>query len=200
MTNKFSTSNRIKIGFSFAIVFILVLATNRFDKKRFETVENSLTSVYEDRLVAKGYIYSLNNIFHIQEKMLIDKDQSYKIEAYHNAVSSLLASFKATRLTSEEKSTFRNLRDNFNKLQDLELRYLSADNDTLSDSQKNQIILQLNRIHRNLDQLAIIQQSEGENMTRFAKSSLNTSSLLSNIEIVLIIVVGILVQFIIFYK
>lgn len=200
MTNKLSTSNRIKIGFSFAIVFILVLATNRFDKKRFETVENSLTSVYEDRLVAKGYIYSLNNIFHIQEKMLIDKDQSYKIEAYHNAVSSLLASFKATRLTSEEKSTFRNLRDNFNKLQDLELRYLSADNDTLSDSQKNQIILQLNRIHRNLDQLAIIQQSEGENMTRFAKSSLNTSSLLSNIEIVLIIVVGILVQFIIFYK
>ena len=80
------------------------------------------------------------------------------------------------------------------------MRYLSADNDTLSDSQKNQIILQLNRIHRNLDQLAIIQQSEGENMTRFAKSSLNTSSLLSNIEIVLIIVVGILVQFIIFYK
>lgn len=200
MTNKFSSSNRIKIGFSFAIVFILVLATNRFDKKRFETVENSLTSVYEDRLVAKGYIYSLNNIFHVQEKMLLDKDQSYKIEAYHNAVSSLLASFKATRLTSEEKSTFRNLRDNFNKLQDLELRYLSADNDTLSDSQKNQIILQLNRIHRNLDQLAIIQQSEGENMTRFAKSSLNTSSLLSNIEIVLIIVVGILVQFIIFYK
>lgn len=200
MTNKFSSSNRIKIGFSFAIVFILVLATNRFDKKRFETVENSLTSVYEDRLVAKGYIYSLNNIFHVQEKMLLDKDQSYKIEAYHNAVRSLLASFKATRLTSEEKSTFRNLRDNFNKLQDLELRYLSADNDTLSDSQKNQIILQLNRIHRNLDQLAIIQQSEGENMTRFAKSSLNTSSLLSNIEIVLIIVVGILVQFIIFYK
>lgn len=200
MTNKFSSSNRIKIGFSFAIVFILVLATNRFDKKRFETVENSLTSVYEDRLVAKGYIYSLNNIFHVQEKMLLDKDQSYKIEAYHNAVSSLLASFKATRLTSEEKSTFRNLRDNFNKLQDLELRYLTADNETLNDSQKNQIILQLNRIHRNLDQLAIIQQSEGENMTRFAKSSLNTSSLLSNIEIVLIIVVGILVQFIIFYK
>ncbi len=200
MTNKLSTSSRIKIGFSFAIVFILVLATNRFDKKRFETVENSLTSVYEDRLVAKGYIYSLNNIFHFQEKMLLDKDQSYKIEAYHNAVSSLLASFKATRLTSEEKSTFRNLRDNLNKLQDLELRYLSADNDILSDSQKNQIILQLNRIHRNLDQLAIIQQSEGENMTRFAKSSLNTSSLLSNIEIVLIIVVGIVVQFIIFYK
>ncbi|MGF1554975.1 MCP four helix bundle domain-containing protein [Paucihalobacter sp.] len=200
MTKKLSTSNRIKIGFSFAIVFILVLATNRFDKKRFETVENSLTSVYEDRLVVKGYIYSLNNIFHNQEKMLLDDTQNYSIDSYHNTVSSLFSSFEATRLTSEEKSTFRNLKDNFEKLQDLELRYVSVEGDTISPSQKERIQVQLKRINRNLDQLAIIQQSEGENMTRFAKSSLNTSSLLSNIEIVLIIIVGIVVQFIIFYK
>lgn len=200
MTKKLSTSNRIKIGFSFAIVFILVLATNRFDKKRFETVENSLTSVYEDRLVVKGYIYSLNNIFHNQEKMLLDDTQNYSIDSYHNTVSSLFSSFEATRLTSEEKSTFRNLKDNFEKLQDLELRYVSVEGDTISPSQKERIQVQLKRINRNLDQLAIIQQSEGENMTRFAKSSLNSSSLLSNIEIVLIIIVGIVVQFIIFYK
>lgn len=200
MINKLSTSNRIKIGFAFAIVFILVLATNRFDKKRFETVENSLTSVYEDRLVAKGYIYSLNNIFHNQEKMLLNEPQNYDINSYHNTVSSLFSSFESTKLTSEEKSTFRNLRDNFNKLQELELRYVSVKDDAISASQKEQIQVQLHRIQINLDQLAIIQQSEGENMTRFAKQSLNTSSIMSYIEIALIILVGIIVQFIIFYK
>jgi len=200
MSQKLSTSNRIKIGFAFAIVFLLVLATNRFDKKRFETVENSLTSVYEDRLVVKGYIYTLNNIFHNQEKMLINQAEPYKINSYHNTVNSLLSSFEATRLTTEEKSTLRNLRDNFNKLADLELKHVSTESDSLGVSESDQIKTQISRIQRNLDQLANIQQTEGENMTRFAKNSLNTSSLMSNIEIMLIILVGIIVQFIIFYR
>ena len=67
MTAKISFNNRIKIGFAFAIVFLLVIATNRLDKKRFDTLNTSLTSVYEDRLVAKGYLYELNNIFHEEE-------------------------------------------------------------------------------------------------------------------------------------
>ena len=200
MSQKLSTSNRIKIGFAFAIVFLLVLATNRFDKKRFQTVEDSLTSVYEDRLVAKGYIYSLNNIFHNQEKLLIDSSQVYNVNSYHNTVNSLLNSFEAKRLTTEEKSTLRNLRENFSKLQDLELKLVSVESSNINISQKEQIQTQLKRIQRNLDQLASIQQTEGENMTRFAKSSLNTSSLMSNIEIILIILVGIVVQFIIFYR
>jgi len=200
MTNNLSTSYRIKIGFAFAIVFLLVIATNRFDKKRFQTVEDSLTSVYEDRLVAKGYIYSLNNLFQNQEKLLIDSSQVYSINTYHNTVNSLLNSLESTRLTSEEKSTLRNLRDNFSKLQDAELRLVSLKNAEMSAFQKEQIRTQLTRLQHNLDQLATIQQTEGENMTRFAKNSLNTSSLMSNIEIILIILIGIIVQFIIFYK
>lgn len=200
MGQKLSTSNKIKIGFSFAIVFLLVIATNRFDRKRFKTVENSLTSVYEDRLVAKGYLYALNNIFHNQEKMLIDENEIYALKSYHNTVSSIINSYSATRLTNEEKSTFRNFRDNFSKLQDIELRFVNPENRELKPAQKEQILIQIRRIHRNLDQLAAIQQSEGENMHRFARNSLNTSELVSNIEIILIIVVGIIVQFIIFFK
>lgn len=200
MGQKLSTSNKIKIGFSFAIVFLLVIATNRFDRKRFKTVENSLTSVYEDRLVAKGYLYALNNIFHNQEKMLIDENEIYALKSYHNTVSSIINSYSATRLTNEEKSTFRNFRDNFSKLQDIELRFVNPENRELKPAQKEQILIQIRRIHRNLDQLAAIQQSEGENMHRFARNSLNTSALVSNIEIILIIVVGIIVQFIIFFK
>ncbi|WP_296317227.1 MCP four helix bundle domain-containing protein [Winogradskyella sp. UBA3174] len=196
MGNKISISNRVKIGFSFAIVFLLVLATNRLDKKRFNTIENSLTSVYEDRLVAKGYVYELNNIFHEQEKLLLNNSEYSTKKVSYDKINDLIIEFKSTKLTKEEKLAFSNFQDDFKKLTALE------ESQTLLNSAqvKSKIEAKLNRIQNDLDNLAKIQISEGQIMTQFAQKSLNSSATVSKIEIAVIILIGIAVQFIIFYK
>jgi hypothetical protein len=196
MTTKVSLNNRIKIGFAFAIVFLLVIATNRLDKKRFNTINETLTSVYEDRLVAKGYLYELNNIFQEQEELLILSNETLMSKSYHSEVEELITSYKSTKLTNEEKSSFTNFQIHFRELKKLE-QSLSELN---TDEMKPKVIAQINRIENDLDILAEIQLSEAESLTKFAKNSLETSSFVSRIEIAIIILIGIIVQFIIFYK
>jgi hypothetical protein len=197
MATKISLNNRIKIGFAFAIVFLLVIATNRLDKKRFSTINETLTSVFEDRLVAKGYLYELNNIFHEQEKRLMLNSTSItETSNYHDEVTKLSEAFQATKLTNEEKSSLNNFRTHIKELKTLE-QSLTESN---ADDVKPKVLAQINRIQNDLDILADIQVSEGESLTKFAQSSLNTSSNVSKIEIAVIILIGIIVQFIIFYK
>ena len=196
MSSNFSVGNRIKIGFSFAIVFLLVLATNRLDNKRFNTISETLTSVYEDRLVAKGHLYELSSIFHEQEKLLITTNENISTKAYHATVTQIIEIYKSTKLTNEERSAFANFQKHFKELQLLEQRAT----DINSENYKANVVRQINRIQRDLDVLAKIQLDEGESLTKFAQSSLETSSNISKIEIAVIILIGILVQFIIFYK
>jgi hypothetical protein len=196
MSTKFSLNNRAKIGFSFAIVFLLVFATNRLDKRRFDTVSDALTSVYEDRLVAKGYLYQLSNIFHEQEKLLMQNSENEVSKTYHKMVNTTIEAYKNTKLTTAERTAFSNFQRHFNELQTLELSASQSN----SDSYKANIIRQISRIQNDLDNLAQIQLDEGESLTKFAQSSLKTSSTYSQIEIAIIILIGIIVQFIIFYK
>lgn len=196
MSSKFSLNNRAKIGFAFAIVFLLVLATNRLDKKRFDTISDALTSVYEDRLVAKGYLYQLSSVFHEQEKLLTQNTEVDITKTYHTTVDNTIEAFKGTKLTNSERIAFSNFQRHFNELQALELTAAKSD----STNYKENIVRQINRIQKDLDDLAQIQLDEGESLTKFAQSSIKTSSTFSKIEIALIILIGIIVQFIIFYK
>jgi len=193
-------SNRVKIGFAFAIVFLLVLATNRLDNRRFNTLENSLTSVFEDRLVAKGYIYELNNIFHDKEKRIMNGQKISNIEVYNDKVNGYINDYYNTRLTSEEKSNFSNFKNHYEDYRDLKREIVTQEGDSMSAATKAKLLDQLNRIQKDLDQLASIQIAEGKSMTQFATRTLDSSSLMSNLEIIIIIVIGIVVQFIIFYK
>ncbi len=196
MSLKFSLNNRFKIGFAFAIVFLLVLATNRLDKRRFATINDTLTSVYEDRLVAKGYLYELNTVFHEQEKLLITSTENSSKTLYHTKVNQLIEVYKTTKLTNEERSAFTNFQQHFKTLQALE----QSASETNTDDFKSDLLRQINRIQNDLDVLAKIQLDEGQSLTKFAQSALERSSTISKIEIAVLILIGIIVQFIIFYK
>ena len=55
-----SLYNRINIGLALSIVFLLVFATNRLDKRHFETVQNTVISLHTDRVIAQDLIYKMN--------------------------------------------------------------------------------------------------------------------------------------------
>ncbi|WP_445733782.1 MCP four helix bundle domain-containing protein [Mariniflexile sp.] len=189
MFKKISTSNRINIGFALLVVFLLVLATNRIDKRHFETVQHSLSTVYKDRVVAQDYIYRMNTILHKKEIQLLYSNSTNGRNAMNKEFQTLMDVFSTTKLTLKESKVFESLKENFKKLKIKE-----------QTSANKEVINYLESLRTDLNNLELIQVSESKQMTDIAQKSLNNNKLISQLEIGFLILVGVLFQFIIFYR
>jgi hypothetical protein len=188
MFGKISTSQRIKTGLALALVFILVLATNRIDKHHFETAQFSMRSILNDRLQAKGYLFEMKDIMHQEHLEQLDSVR-HPFKSSGSRIDELLALYQSTRLTQNEKGEFQNLKKH---LQNYETQKGNA---TFALREKELI-----RIQEIISALADIQLVEGRVLAEQAQKSLDANSFLSNIETVILVVTGLIVQFLIFYQ
>ncbi|CAN0603136.1 unnamed protein product, partial [Ectocarpus sp. 12 AP-2014] len=67
MFTKLTLFQRISVGLVLAIAFLLVLGSNRLNKRHFSTIQNTVNSVYKDRVVVQNLIYELSTTFHKKE-------------------------------------------------------------------------------------------------------------------------------------
>lgn len=181
---------RINSGFILAAAFLLVLASNRLNNRNFSTVEQGVDSVFEDRLVVQEYIYTLNNYFHEKELFLANNAVYLDKMPQHPDIKNILVDFANTELTIDESLHLDELRENYAALKRLE------DN----QGNKEKIISVLNSISNNLDELSAVQLSEGKQLTQRSKRSLGMNQLLSTLEIVFLIIIGILFIVIVFKR
>ncbi len=198
MANTLSLSYKLQAGLAMAVVFLLVLATNRLDKRHFTTVQNTVNSVYEDRVVAQDYIYRLNNIFQ-DKRFFIGLHDSLPDGTNENRqIEELLADFEKTKLTTKESFYFKVLQDDFENLKTLE-RSIKSNGVGITENLRSKMESAIKKIMADMDDLAQTQLTESRQLTETAKKSLDTTNLLSNLEIIFLIVIGIIVQVIIFY-
>ena len=193
MPKRRTIKQRIHAGFVLAAAFLLVLASNRLNNRNFSTVEHGVDSVFEDRLVVQEYIYTLNNLFHKKELFLANNALEEESIPQYPEIKTILADFEKTDLTREESLFLTNLKENYAELKTLEGR---AGNNVSEE----QIVSVLNSISRNLDELAEVQLSEGRQLTQRSKRSLGMNQLLSRIEIVFLVIIGVLFLIIVFHK
>ncbi|MEY8847945.1 MCP four helix bundle domain-containing protein [Psychroserpens sp. XS_ASV72] len=189
MSKKNSFSNRINIGFALLVVFLLVFATNRIDKRHFETVQDTLTTVYEDRVVAQDYVYKMNNIMHQKQLQLKDSSKTDNQNNLNKEFATLIDVFSTTKLTPQESKTFEDLKKNFETLKTNE----SKDNTKMLASN-------INAIKTDLNNLALIQLTESKYKVGIAQKSLDTNNLMSTLEMVFLVLIGFIVQFALFYR
>ncbi|WP_088323089.1 hypothetical protein [Polaribacter tangerinus] len=191
MANKLSISNRINIGLALTIVFLLVLATNRIDKRHFETVQETLTTMHKDRVLAQDYVYKMSDIVHKKRLFLIDSNSVFNKTISNKQFETLIDVFATTKLTVNESKTFISLQENFQKLK--------AINQKKGTSFEEENMF-LQALETDLNNLSIIQVSESQNLMSVAQKSLDNNNLISNIEIGFLILIGAIIQFTIFYK
>jgi len=194
MPKRRTIKQRIHTGFVLAAAFLLVLASNRLNNRNFSTVEHGVDSVFEDRLVVQEYIYTLNNLFHKKELYLSSNTRNHKAIPQYPEINSILADFEKTDLTREESLFLTSLKENYAELKTLEANY------TNDGTSKEKIVSVLGSISGNLDELAEVQLSEGRLLTQRSKRSLGMNQLLSTIEIVFLIIIGILFIVIVFHR
>ncbi len=199
MLKKLSLKQRVHAGFILAIAFFLVLASNRLNRRNFSTVEHTVNSVFEDRVVVQEYIYRLNNLFHGKEMDLAQKAQTEIELPADKRILQLLSDFEKTELTREESVHFNFLKENYFELQTLEKGFVVSPEAHQEESKKEMAAL-LKEIGVHLDRLSAVQLSESRQLTFLSKKLLNMNLLLSRLEIAFLIVIGVLFLFIIFHR
>ncbi|MEC3963895.1 MCP four helix bundle domain-containing protein [Flagellimonas halotolerans] len=199
MPKKMSIKQRINAGFILAAAFILVLASNRLNQRNFSTVEQSVNSVFEDRLVVQEYIYRLNNLFHKKELALAKNELNTNMLAESSDIEKILSDFAKTELTVKESRYLSDLRSSYSELQEME-KNLSVKNASGSAEMKRDISSKLTRINNDLDELSEVQLSEGRQLTQRSQRSLGMNQLLSRLEIVFLVIIGILFLLIVFHR
>lgn len=196
MFTKLSIPQRIQIGLVLAVAFLLVLGSNRLDQRHFSTLQTTVNSVYNDRVVVQDYIYQLTSIFYNKELKLVENNSPDISQ--NEKVGQLLIDFGNTELTNDERNHLNKLNGQFEKLGDLENRIINPstniDADLGSIARKT-----LNEIQLSLDALANIQLSESSQLTQLSQKSLGMNIMLSKLEVAFMIVIGIVMMALIFY-
>ncbi|MGY8910753.1 MAG: hypothetical protein ACKVIG_12975 [Flavobacteriales bacterium] len=186
-----SLYNRINIGLALSIVFLLVFATNRLDKRHFETVQNTVISLHTDRVIAQDLIYKMNLIIYNKQLSLLGESSENVNPNLNKDFNLLIEKFSDTKLTKKESQIFEKLKVDFNKLTDLEAKMLENNEEILTN---------INIIKSDLIKLSEIQIKESKNLTSIAQKSLDTNNLMSKLEIGFLVLIGLIIQFTIFYR
>ncbi|WP_282165590.1 hypothetical protein [Cellulophaga baltica] len=198
MFKNFTIAQKVQVGLILGIAFLLVLGTNRLDKRHFSTVQTTVNSVYKDRVIVQNLIYKLNAIFHAKEIRFIRKKDFNTIPDENQKAEELFSAFAATKLTGKEKNVLNGLQDQFQKLKKLETDLFQSS----SSLEENHLISterMLGNMGQNLDVLAKIQLEESRELTQLSNKSLGMTILLSKLEVAFLILIGIAMLALIFY-
>lgn len=181
----FTAQNKIKTTTLIFSVLCLILLTNIQERMMIKRLNETVTSIYEDRVVVGNYILQLSN--HIAEiTQILNSGKTSSINRLTNLlneIDSINIAYDKTYLTETEKVNFKKF-----TAYSIQIKNSIQSNNTaeaLSASLEAEKILKV---------LSSIQVEEGKEKLDEVLSMTNTRSILSYIEIVIIIVISILIQ------
>jgi hypothetical protein len=198
----YAIQQKAQVAFLLALVLLGVFFKNVIDRNNVSELGNSFSSVFEDRLLVESYIYKLSDHLY-QKKLLIDQcsgqvdlDQiKLKITQHNVAIQSLIQEYEKTKLTNQESLFFDSFKKNIHELIMIEDQYLQSQ---YSAEAVPSLEHQFTTATSNLDQLSSIQIAEGKTMTDHSRKIVAGSSILTQFELAMIIVIGLIIQVLIF--
>ncbi len=190
---------KIKWFAGLLLVFFVILATNRIDQANFNKVEDSIVTIYEDRLVVKDLIFKIGSLLEEKRMALATSDTAFfrQRNAVVNAeIDHLLRLFRETRLTEAEDRTLTSFGKQMENLQTDETEL--GNPGTLMAT--NELGIQLDILKRQIQTLSEIQLSEGKRQLLIGSQAIQSSKLLLQVELIVLIVLALGIQFLVLPK
>ena len=185
----YSIKNKLVASIVLIALCLLVLLSNYLDQLHTENVKNSISTMYDDRLVVENYILKMTqNTYEIRE-ILQDNEKPDLTNAMVNLTkefNTTFAIFSKTKLTKIEKETADELIGNFKKLEDV-----------ISRGQ-NVPFIQTDSILASLTKLSVIQLDESKLIMQQVESQYAAIKVTSQFAFALIIVILIVLQILVF--
>ena len=181
----FTTQNKIKTTTLVFSVLCLILLTNIQERMMINRLNMTVTSIYEDRVVVGNYILQLSN--HIEEiiqRLKLDHNANRKyLNRLVAQIDSINVEYDKTYLTETEKVNFMKF-----------TTYTSQINNFINSKNTSEALTASLEAEKILKVLSSIQVEEGKEKLDEVLSMTYTHSILSYLEIVIIIIISILIQ------
>ncbi|MGK7394370.1 MAG: hypothetical protein ACNS62_07345 [Candidatus Cyclobacteriaceae bacterium M3_2C_046] len=191
--------SKIKWILGITIVFFLILATNYIDRNNFRRIQESIETIYADRLIAQDLVFEMSLIS--QEKVLsvATLDSGFNSDNQvdlNNEMDRLIELFRNTKLTQREARVFDDLQNDFMAIRNFENKL----NNGFAREEKQQYKDLLADLNQTIYDLSKIQLDEGRRQLEIAKRAVRSTNLLTTIEVYFLIFLAILLQVIVIYK
>lgn len=190
--------SKVKWILGVLIVFVLIIATNLIDRGNFSRMKDSVVSIYEDRLIAKGLIYDMSKALQKKELAFVTTNSDFYTAEnvkVNKEIEVLIGRFSETGLTKTERKVLEDLVENFEKLKVSEKACVESDFTITEQTKKLLSIVEVD-----LDDLSKIQMSEGRRQMAISQKAIDVVELFTQIEIYLLIFLAIAIQLVIIYK
>ena len=183
-----SVFDKIKWVLGILLVFGLILATNLIDRQHFTAINDSVESIYSDRLVAQNIIYDLSATLYEKQLAYLRPEGAPEVsqEVLNERLRGSIERFAATELTARESELFNRLRNDVERLQQRE-------------ATGERSIADIKRLQDYLDDLSDVQLVEGNREVHKSQKAIGSANFLTQLEITILIVLAILIQVIILY-
>lgn len=189
-------TNKLKWILGITLIFTLILATNYIDRNNFRRIQESIETIYEDRVVAQQLIFEMSLILQhkVQRSLLPDTVGSYaQNSADQIAMKNLLDRFHQTRLTPKEALTLDNYQDDLARLENMEINGISNDNRMAYTGL-------LEKMNQHILVLSQIQLDEGKRQVHISERVVRSIDLLTTYEIYFLAFLALLIQILVLYK
>ncbi len=190
--------DKIKWVSAVLLVFFIILTTNLVDRHNFNSLRNSIVTIYEDRIVASDLIFEMGLLIQEKEMALASENASFfqeRNEKVNLEFQQLIAQYKETKLTDEERAIFSNLKENVNRLKQKEKA-----SDNFEEGNREALFKTISNIVQDLYDLSKVQLKEGRREMERSKRAMETVTLFTQIEIIILIVIAVLIQILILYN
>lgn len=203
----YGIKGKMKAALLLTIVLVITMLTNLLERRRFQQLEQSFSSIYEDRLMAEIYLFNLyENLIEKQELLEtavnegIDYRMGRKLKTNRVDREQLIEKYAKTYLTEEEQVQFNNLNSLFDRMDRLEGEFGHQPHDATS--------IPVGFIQRyegataevfsTLSALSDIQTIEGEALRSQSQKLIMGSVSISRFEMTILIFIGLIIQALIF--
>ncbi|MEC7754012.1 MULTISPECIES: MCP four helix bundle domain-containing protein [Roseivirga] len=169
-----------------AAIMALILFNNLSERRRFKKLEESISSIYQDRLLVESYIFKLYNNLQQQNDCLLGSSEQLtaQLNDLKQERQQLLSLYAKTYLTPEEKEHFEALKAT--------LARFDQHDASLEKTAMNQEAIE------HLNALSTIQTDEGASLYDQSESLILGSLTSSQLEMGIIIFLGIVIQALVF--
>jgi hypothetical protein len=187
----YSIRNKFAAAVILFVALGIIFMNNLYERNNSAKINASIATIYEDRLMVESYIYQysdqLHRIIEIIDETENQKFISHKLNTEFAEINALNAAYEKTKLTPEEKISF----DEFSLLCAQMQEEVTAGNLIKGKTISRKALNILNT-------LSDIQISEARLERRHAEQLFSSSSIFSNVEMVVLIIIAIMIQALIF--
>lgn len=208
----FIIQQKVKVALLLGSIMLLVALVSIVERSYVRDLDKSVSSIYYDRLIpATDIFYMAEHLFYkrmlIERLLLIDNADTLKeiqreLKRHGDSLTSIIGRYEKTYLVQKEVVSLNDLKRRFHRYEDAEQQIVK---EAISGSIQNARTIYLaegktDLLHtiKNLEELTLVQSSVGTDLFRDSKGMLSTSDLLLSLQIGLAIIIGILVQALIF--